>query len=404
MKNLSFEARSLLATMYYVVKESIQVLESELRLFCENKNAFQKKKKKKKKKKIRKIFRCGIFHIALLPRSFSCFFPLSISISLSLSLLFFFFFFFYFFLVCVFRSQVPVCIMRLVVIGGVAAGASAATKARRVSEACKITIFEAGPFVSFANCGLPYFIGGDIAERSKLLLNDAASFKRRFNIDVHVNHKVVKIHRQERTVIVQRSDGSQFSEPYDSLIIATGAGAIMPWSNAKAAKNVFCVKSVPDADAIKAFLVEGRAKSAIVIGGGFIGVEVAEALMHAKLDEVRILEMAPHILPGLDDDIASEMQAAMVDAGIKIKTGDRVAEFVMEGERAIGVKLESGARFDADLFIVGLGVRANVELAKDCGLQIGQRNGIVVDEFQQTSDPHIWAAGCFFIDASRRSL
>ncbi len=283
--------------------------------------------------------------------------------------------------------------MKIVIIGGVAGGASAAAKARRVNESAEITMFERGPFVSFANCGLPYYVGGTITDRDDLLLQTPEKFWKRFRVEVKIRHEVLSIHRAEQRVTVKNLEsGETFEMTYDKLILAPGAGAIVPEIPGIHSGNIFSVKTVPDSDAIKHFLANHRAKRALVVGGGFIGLETAEALMNLGL-KVTLVELAPQILPPFDPDMASLMLAHLQEQGVNIIVGDGVKAFHTKEGLAQEAELSSGTHVPCDLAILSIGVRAELKLAKEAGLAIGESGGIVVNEYQQTSDPNIYAAG-----------
>ncbi|MDT7042379.1 FAD-dependent oxidoreductase [Candidatus Nitronereus thalassa] len=283
--------------------------------------------------------------------------------------------------------------LKIVIVGGVAGGASAAAKARRVNESAEITMFERGPYVSFANCGLPYYVGNTIVDRNDLLLQTPEKFWKRFRITVKIRHEVLSIHRPERTVAVKNLEsGETFDVTYDKLILAPGAGAVVPEIPGIHARNIFTVKTVPDSDAIKQFLANHRAKRALVVGGGFIGLETAEALMNLGMT-VTLVELAPQILPPFDKDMAMLMAVHLQEQGVNIIVGDAVTVFHTKDGLAEEAELESGTRLPCDLAILSIGVRPELKLAKDAGLAIGESGGIVVNEYQQTIDPNIYAAG-----------
>jgi NADPH-dependent 2,4-dienoyl-CoA reductase/sulfur reductase-like enzyme/rhodanese-related sulfurtransferase len=282
---------------------------------------------------------------------------------------------------------------KIVIIGGVAGGASAAAKARRTNESAEITIFEKGPYVSFANCGLPYYVGEIITDRDDLLLQTPERFWKRFRVRVNVFHEVVTIERTQKCVQVKNlSTGAVTPHPYDALILAPGAGAIVPKIPGIHAKNIFSVKTVPDSDKIKSFLHQHPSQKALIIGGGFIGLETAEALVHRGLT-VTIIEKAPHILPPFDADMARLVAHHIEEKGIHIITDDGIAGFQQHGEFAQVAELESGRRLSMDLAILSIGVRPELKLARNASLEIGASGGISVNERQQTSDPDIYAAG-----------
>ena len=283
--------------------------------------------------------------------------------------------------------------MKIVIIGGVAGGASAAAKARRTNEAAEITVFEKGPYVSFANCGLPYYVGATIPDRQELLLQSPEKFWNRFRVSVKVRHEVLIIDRQKKQVEVKNLvTGERFSQPYDKLILAPGAGAIVPDLPGIRSTNIFTVKTVPDSDAIRSFLSQHRPKSALVIGGGFIGLETAEALVNRSL-EVTVVELAPQILPALDPDMAALVTEHLINQGVKVITGDGIKAFSGKETFAEEAELESERRLPMDLAILSIGVRPELKLAKEAGLEIGEAGGIAVNDRQETSDPDIYAAG-----------
>ncbi len=282
--------------------------------------------------------------------------------------------------------------MKILIVGGVAAGASAAAKARRTNESAEIILFERGPFVSFANCGLPYYIGGDIGNRGDLLIQTPDSFRKRFNVDARVFHEVLRIDRAGKRVEVKDlKAGKTLFETYDKLILAPGAGAIVPDLPGIRADNIFVVKTVPDSDAVKSFLQGGERKNAAVIGAGFIGLEAAEALKKRGLN-VTVIEMLPQVLPPFDADMASFVAQQLEAEGINLILSDGVKAF-HGGALASEVELSSGRRVPMDLAILSIGVRPELKLARDAGLEIGDSGGIKVNEFQQTSDLDIYAAG-----------
>lgn len=283
--------------------------------------------------------------------------------------------------------------LKIVVIGGVAGGASAATKARRTNELAEITIFEKGPFVSFANCGLPYYVGNVISDPDELLLQTPEKFWRRFRVTVKVRHEVLKINRTEKSVDVKnRETEGVFTQPYDKLILAPGAGAIVPPLPGIHAKNIFTVKTVPDSDAIKRYLERPCVKKVLVIGGGFIGLETAEALKNRGID-VTVVEQAPQILPPFDVDMATLVANHLQEKGVELVVGDGIQAFLEKNGSAFQAQLESGRCLSMDLAILSIGVRPELKLAREAGIQIGNAGGILVDDRQQTSDPNIFAAG-----------
>jgi NADPH-dependent 2,4-dienoyl-CoA reductase/sulfur reductase-like enzyme/rhodanese-related sulfurtransferase len=283
--------------------------------------------------------------------------------------------------------------LKIVIVGGVAGGASAAAKARRTNENADITVFEKGAYISFANCGLPYYVGETIPNREALLLQTPEQFWKRFRVRVHVYHEVLHIHRQGKYVRVKNLLTHEVTlHHFDKLILAPGAGAIVPDIPGIRANNIFTVKTVPDSDAIKRFLDGHRVDRALVIGGGFIGLETAEALQNRGL-KVTIVEKAPQILPPFDPDMARLVTHHLREQGVEIITGDGVAGFEQQEGLARVAELESGNRLPMDLAILSIGVRPELRLARDAELNIGESGGIAVNARQQTSDPDIYAAG-----------
>ena len=278
--------------------------------------------------------------------------------------------------------------MKIIIIGGVAGGMSAATRLRRLMEDAEIVIFEKGPFVSFANCGLPYYISGEIAERDSLLVQTPESLKARFNLDVRPFHEVVKISPEEHTVTVAH-DGSEFTEQYDKLILSPGAKPFIPEiEGLSEATNVFTLRNVPDLDQIMLALDE-EPQEAVLIGAGFIGLETAENLRKRGLN-VTIVEKAPHVLPPLDEEMAAFVQAELVDKGVKVITSQSATRFEENGKAIV---LENGQKLASDVTILSVGVQPENSLAKAAGIETGLRGGILVDEHYETSQKDIFAVG-----------
>ena len=278
--------------------------------------------------------------------------------------------------------------MKIIIIGGVAGGMSAATRLRRLLEDAEITIFEKGPFVSFANCGLPYYVSGEIANRDSLLVQTPESLKARFNLDVRPFHEVVRISPAEHTVTV-RHDGQEFTEGYDKLILSPGAKPFVPAIDGLAeAKNAYALRNVPDLDEIMAAL-DKHPKEAVVIGAGFIGLEMAENLAKRGL-QVTIVEKAPHVLPPLDQEMAAFVQTELVKNGVRVITSQSATRFEDQGKIIV---LENGQKITSDLTILSVGVEPENTLAKAAGIELGLRGGILVDEHYETSQKDIFAVG-----------
>ncbi len=287
--------------------------------------------------------------------------------------------------------------MKLVVIGGVAGGASAAARARRLSEDAEIVMFERGEFISFANCGLPYHVGGVIPERSDLLLMTPEGFKKRTNIQVRIRQEVTAIDRDRKIVSVRNLDtGESCEERYDALILATGSSPVRPPLPGADDPDVMQLWTIPDMDRIVSRVNSG-ARRAVVIGAGFIGLEVAENLRERGL-EVDLVEMMPQVLPTLDAEMAAPLAAELAAHGVRLHLGARVTGIHRPSgfetvERELHVNLDGGAELKADLVVLSVGVRPNSELAAAAGLELSERKGVVVDERMRTNDPAIYAVG-----------
>ncbi|MCD4957364.1 FAD-dependent oxidoreductase [Enterococcus hirae] len=278
--------------------------------------------------------------------------------------------------------------MKIVIVGGVAGGMSAATRLRRLKEDAEIVVFEKGPYVSFANCGLPYYLSGEISERENLLVQTPESLAARFQLDVRPNHEVTAVFPDEKKVEVL-SDGKKWQESYDMLLLSPGAKSVRPAISGLAeAKNVYTVRNVPDIDMVMNALEE-QPKKAVVVGAGFIGLEMAENLKKRGL-AVSIVELAPHVLPSLDEEMAVHIQNELIKQGIHVQTKRSVTAFEHGGKQ---LRLDDGTTIDSDLTILSVGVQPDNTLAKMAGLETGLRGGIVVNEHYQTSDPSIYAVG-----------
>lgn len=276
---------------------------------------------------------------------------------------------------------------RIVIVGGVAGGASAAAKARRVDEKADIQVFERGPYISFANCGLPYFIAGEIDDRAKLIVMTPEKFWERSRVRAHVNHEVLSINRAARTICVKGPDGTQRDVPYDKLVLSQGAKPIVPPIPGADLPNVFTLRDIPDMDRIAAFVNERRPGHAVIIGGGFIGLEMAEAF-HRRGIHVTVVERSPHILPLLDRDMAAHLQNQIRCDNFDFKTNAEAVRFTGEG-----VEFADGSRLPADLILMSVGVKAEVELARAAGLEIGKTGGVKTNGRLESSDPNIYAVG-----------
>ncbi|UIF28990.1 FAD-dependent oxidoreductase [Levilactobacillus brevis] len=279
--------------------------------------------------------------------------------------------------------------MKVVIIGGVAGGMSAATRLRRLDENAEIVIFEKGPYVSFANCGLPFYLSGEISERSDLVVQTAAALQQRFNLDVRPNHEVTRILPAEHVVVVRHA-GQEKRESYDKLILSPGAQPIMPnLPGVTPANRVYALRNIPDLDRIMAELQNDRVRRVLVVGGGFIGLEVAENLRLSGL-AVTVVEQSDHVLPPLDPEMAAFVQAELSQNGVDVITNQGLTALEDDGQTAV---LADGTRLATDLTIMAVGVRPASQLAQAAGLTLGLKGGIVVNDHYQTSDPDIYAVG-----------
>ncbi len=281
--------------------------------------------------------------------------------------------------------------MKLVIVGGVAGGASAATRARRLSESAEIVMFERGPDVSFANCGLPYYIGGEIQERDKLLVTKPDLLRRRYRIDVRTETEVVAVDRAAKVVTARGvRDGVVTQEAYDTLILAPGAAPWVPPIEGADLAGVFTLRNLGDVDRIKA-AVDAGARRAIVVGAGFIGVELVENFLRRGL-RTDVVELQDQIIPVVDREMATPLAEALVARGAVLRLGDSV-QSIEAVDGGLAVALKSGVILDADLMVLGVGVRPENRLAVAAGLEVGPRGGIRVDASMRTSDPSIFAVG-----------
>ncbi|MFS1914473.1 FAD-dependent oxidoreductase [Vibrio sp. 10N.286.48.B7] len=300
---------------------------------------------------------------------------------------------------------------KIVIIGGVAGGASAAARARRLSEEAEIIMFERGPFVSFANCGLPYHIGGDIEDRSKLLLQTPESFLARFNVDARVMNEVTSIDRTNKTVTVKNLvDGSHYSESYDFLLLSPGASAVTFLPSQESITLTHSLRNIPDMDRIIETIQMNKPEHATVVGGGFIGLEMMEAF-HQLGIKTSLIEMADQVMTPVDREMAGFAHAEIREKGIDLKLGvalesvkyipnEHIASFDsgesekhqhLEGE--LELTLNNGETLTTDILIMAIGVRPETKLAQEAGLQLGAFGGIYTNEFMQTSDPSIYSVG-----------
>ncbi|WP_050937326.1 FAD-dependent oxidoreductase [Vibrio harveyi] len=300
---------------------------------------------------------------------------------------------------------------KIVIIGGVAGGASAAARARRLSEDAEIIMFERGPFVSFANCGLPYHIGGDIQERSKLLLQTPESFLARFNVDVRVMNEVVSINRQDKTVTVKNLlDGSEYQESYDFLLLSPGAGPVVPPIPGIDNPLTHSLRNIPDMDRIIKTIATNKVEHATVVGGGFIGLEMMEAF-HQLGVKTTLVEMADQVMTPVDREMAGFAHAEIREKGVDLRLGVALSSVEYVANQSVAnieageddahqhlqgkltLCLNNGDQLDTDILIMAIGVRPETKLAQEACLQIGALGGIYTNEYMQTSDPSIYAVG-----------
>ena len=282
---------------------------------------------------------------------------------------------------------------RVLIVGGVAGGASCAARLRRLDETVEILMIDRGPYVSFANCGLPYYVGNVISDERRLLVASREMFHERFNIDVRTDTEVTAIDRSACTINMRDvHTGSESTERYDALVLSPGAGPIRPPLPGIDLPGVFAVRTIPDSRRIRSWIMERAAKTAVVIGGGFIGLEMVENLIHRELS-VAILEKLAQVMPPLDPEMAVPLMEHLAAKGVRLHLGDGLARIEERDGGGLSVIAESGAHLAADLVILAIGVRPETMLAKNAGLEIGPRGGIVVDAQVRTSDPKIWAVG-----------
>lgn len=281
--------------------------------------------------------------------------------------------------------------MKYIIIGGVAGGATAAARLRRVDEKSDILLLEKGKYISYANCGLPYYIGGVIDEREKLLVQTPASFGQRFRVDVRVENEVIAIHPQNKTITVRTVDGGEYEETYDKLLLSPGATPVRPSLGGIDSEGIFTLRNVEDTDRIKSYLTEHAVKRAVVVGAGFIGLEMAENLHHAGVS-VSVVEMGNQVMAPIDFSMAAPVHQHLVQKGVSLYLEEGVTHF-QRTEQGITVFLKSGKTIPADMVLLSIGVRPTTALAKDAGLKIGEAGGIWVNEYLETSEKDIYAVG-----------
>jgi NADPH-dependent 2,4-dienoyl-CoA reductase/sulfur reductase-like enzyme/rhodanese-related sulfurtransferase len=284
--------------------------------------------------------------------------------------------------------------VKYIIIGAVAGGASTAARLRRIDEKAEIVIFEKGQYISYANCGLPYYIGNVIKDRNKLFVQTATAFSTRFNIDVRVGTEVVAINRAEKTVTaINLQSGEEYKECYDKLVLSPGANPIRPQLPGSNIEGVFTVRNVADTDYIKEYITARNVRRAVVIGAGFIGLEMAENFQELGL-EVSVVEMGNQVLAAVDFPIAAIAQSHLRAKGIDLHLNTSVTGFNnVKNGKAIGVQLSNGQALEAHMVILSIGVKPDTQLAEKAGLDVGTAKGISVNEFLQTSDGDIYAVG-----------
>ncbi|MGC8659960.1 MAG: FAD-dependent oxidoreductase [Desulfomonilaceae bacterium] len=282
--------------------------------------------------------------------------------------------------------------LKLLIIGGVAGGATAAARARRLNENAEIVIFERGEHISFANCGLPYYIGGVIEKRANLLITTSKAFAARYNVDVRINSEVLAIDKDKKTILVRDiNSGNQYTESYDRIILAPGAEPVRPPIPGIGLDGVFHLRDIPDSDRIRDMIESRKPRSAVVIGGGFIGLEMAENLVLQGV-ETTIIEMGQQVMAPLDPEMAAIVHAHLKEQGVMLVLGHRV-ESIRSNDGGLLVTASEGAEFQCDLVISAIGVAPENKLAKEAGLELGPRGHIRVDATMATSDPNIYAVG-----------
>lgn len=282
--------------------------------------------------------------------------------------------------------------MKIVIVGGVAGGASAAARIRRLDEQAEIVMFERSGYVSYANCGLPYYIGGVITDSAELTLQTPESFFARFRIDVRVHHEVTAIHPQRKCVSVTNLEtGERFEESYDKLVLSPGAKPTKPRLSGIEGERIFTLRTVEDTLRIRRFVEEHKPKSAVLAGGGFIGLEMAENLRELGV-EVTLVQMMDQVMPPLDYDMAAQLHTLLRQHGVRLKLGSTVAGFASQGE-LVTTLLEGEESLSSDMVLLAIGVTPDSSLAREAGLELGQRGAIRVNERMETSVPDIYAVG-----------
>lgn len=280
---------------------------------------------------------------------------------------------------------------KYIIVGGVAGGATAAARIRRNTENAKIILFEKGEHISYANCGLPYYIGGVIEERERLFVQTPEAYGQRFNIDVRVNSEVMRIEPDKKIVHVRTSDGVEYTESYDKLLLSPGASPVRPPLPGIDNEGIFTLRNISDTDKIKNYIQQHNVKRAVIIGGGFIGLEMAENI-HRTGAQVAVVEMANQVMTPIDFSMASIVHQHLQEKGVQLYLNEAVEAFTRENE-VLEVHFKSGIKLEADFVLLSIGVRARTGLAGEAGLRLGENKGIYVNEFLQTSNESIYAVG-----------
>ena len=280
---------------------------------------------------------------------------------------------------------------KYLIVGGVAGGATAAARIRRLTEDAEIILFEKGAYISYANCGLPYYIGGVIEERDRLFVQTPEAFGKRFNIDVRTRSEVIAIHPEKKQVTVRSAEGKEYTENYDKLLLSPGASPVVPPLPGIQSEGIFTLRNVDDTDRIKAYMTAHQVRRTVIVGGGFIGLEMAENLKHAG-SQVAVVEMAPQVMGPIDYSMAALVHQHLQQQEVKLYLEQAVERFSREGDE-LTVYFKSGISLKADMVLLSIGVRAETRLAQEAGLKLGEMRGIWVDAYLQTSDADIYAVG-----------
>lgn len=280
---------------------------------------------------------------------------------------------------------------KYLIVGGVAGGATAAARIRRLTEDAEIILFEKGAYISYANCGLPYYIGGVIEERDRLFVQTPEAFGKRFNIDVRTRSEVIAIHPEKKQVTVCSAEGKEYTENYDKLLLSPGASPVVPPLPGIQSEGIFTLRNVDDTDRIKAYMTAHQVRRTVIVGGGFIGLEMAENLKHAG-SQVAVVEMAPQVMGPIDYSMAALVHQHLQQQDVKLYLEQAVERFSREGDE-LTVYFKSGISLKADMVLLSIGVRAETRLVQEAGLKLGEMRGIWVDAYLQTSDADIYAVG-----------